>query len=81
MDGYGLVLARLRAGLRQYQLAQLLGVPPTVISNLERGLNPITPEIEREISAAIKQAQGRPVASGLIRQTRAALRGRVNDEK
>jgi len=81
MDGLELVLARLKAGLRQYQLAQLLGVPATVVSNLERGRTTITPEIEGEISRAIEQARGRPVASGSIHQTRAALRGRVNDEK
>lgn len=78
MDGYGLVLARLKAGLRQYQLAQLLGVPPAVISNLERGRYPITPEIERLITKAVRQARERPVAKGCIHQTRAVLKDMGN---
>ena len=56
MNRYDIVLMRLRAGLYQYELAQLLSVPATVISNLERGKNPITPEIERLIREAINAA-------------------------
>ena len=78
MDGYGLVLARLKAGLRQYQLAQLLGVPATVVSNLERGQQPITSEIEEIITKAIKQARNRPVAGGCIHQNRTALKDMGN---
>jgi len=74
VKSYDLVLARLKAGLRQYQLAQLLGVPATIISNLERGKNPITPEIERQINEAIKRARGRPVVGGCIHQTRAVFK-------
>ena len=68
MEGYDLVLMRLKAGLYQYQLAQLLGVPATVISSLERGRNPITPEAERQIIEAIKRARNKPAANRCIRQ-------------
>lgn len=53
MDRFELILMRLRSGLRQYELAQLLGVPPTIICNLERGRRPITPEVEKRIKEAI----------------------------
>ena len=74
MEGLELVFLRLRAGLYQYQLAQLLGVPATIISNLERGRQPITPEIAEQITKAIKRARNGPVADGCIHQTRAVLK-------
>jgi len=49
MDRYELYLVRLKAGLRQYQLAQLLGVPATIVCDLERGRRPVTDEWERRI--------------------------------
>jgi ribosome-binding protein aMBF1 (putative translation factor) len=42
-------MARVKAGLRQYELAQLLGVPATIICDLERGRRPVTDEWERRI--------------------------------
>lgn len=62
MDRFDLVLMRLKAGLKQYELAQLLGIPATIVSNLERGKNTITPEVEKRIREAIKQAQNRKAA-------------------
>ncbi len=56
MDQYGLLLLRLKAGLKQYELAQLLGVPATIICDLERGRRPITPEVEKRIKRAINEA-------------------------
>jgi len=53
MDKFDLIVMRLKAGLKQYQLAQLLGVPATIICDLERGRRPITPEIEGRIKEAI----------------------------
>lgn len=53
MDRFDLVLMRLKIGLKQYELAQLLGVPPTIICDLERGRRSITPEIEERIKEAI----------------------------
>lgn len=49
MDRFELVLMRLRVNLKQYEVAQLLGVPPTIICDLESGRRPITPEIEKRI--------------------------------
>lgn len=56
MDRYELVLMRLKAGLYQYEVAQLLSVPATIVSHLERGKDPITPEVEKRIREAINAA-------------------------
>lgn len=56
MDRFELILMRLKAGLKQYELAQLLGVPGTIICDFERGRRPITPEIEEKIKEAINEA-------------------------
>jgi len=55
MDRFDLILLRLKAGLKQYELANLLGVPGTIICDLERGRRKITPEIEERIREAINQ--------------------------
>lgn len=57
MNGFQLVILRLKAGLKQYQLAQLLNIPPTIICDLEKGRRRITPEVEKRIRQAISQAQ------------------------
>ena len=57
MEKFDLVLLRLKAGLKQYELAQLLSVPATIICDLERGRRPITPEIEKRVAEAIEQAK------------------------
>ena len=49
VDRYELQMARVKAGLRQYEIAQLLGVPATIICDLERGRRPVTDEWERRI--------------------------------
>ena len=56
MDRFQLILIRLKGDLKQYELAQLLGVPPTIICDLERGRRSITPEIEKRITEAINEA-------------------------
>ena len=63
MDRFGLILMRLKTGLRQYELAQLLGVPGTIVCDLERGRRPITPEIEKRIREAIDEALNRKAMS------------------
>jgi len=55
MDRYELILMRLQAGLKQYQLAQLLGVPQTTMCDWERGRRPINLEVERRIRQALNQ--------------------------
>lgn len=65
MNKFDVTLMRLKAGLKQYELAQLLGVPQTIICDLERGRRPITPEIEKWIREAINEAkEGNVTASG-----------------
>lgn len=59
---------RLKAGLKQYELAQLLSAPATIICDFERGRRPITPEVEKRIREAIDEA--------LNRKTTAALSGK-----
>ena len=61
MERFDLILLRLKAELKQYELAQLLGVPATIVCDLERGRRPITPEIERRIREAINKAKNRNV--------------------
>jgi transcriptional regulator with XRE-family HTH domain len=57
MDQFELVVLRHQAGLRQYQLAALLGVTQTLLCDLERGRRPITPDAEQRIRQAISDAQ------------------------
>lgn len=57
MDGFQLVILRLKAQLKQYQLAQLLNIPPTIVCDLEKGRRKITPELEKQIRQAISKAQ------------------------
>jgi transcriptional regulator with XRE-family HTH domain len=62
MDRFDLLNLRLRAGLRQYQLAALLGVTQTWLCDLERGRRPLTPDMQERICQAIAYAaeQNRP---------------------
>ena len=59
MGRFDLILLRLKSGLKQYELAQLLGVPATIVCDLERGRRPITPEVEKRIKEAINEAPNR----------------------
>ena len=56
MDGIDLVALRLRAGLRQFELAARLGVTQTMVCDLERGRRTITPEIEQQIRTVLTAA-------------------------
>jgi transcriptional regulator with XRE-family HTH domain len=57
VDRFALHLLRVKAGLKQYELAQLLGVSQTVLCDLERGRRPITPEWERRIRQALTRTE------------------------
>ena len=57
VDRYGLQMARVKAGLRQYELAQLLGVPATIICDLERGRRQVTDEWERRIQEVLAKRE------------------------
>ena len=56
MDRIDLVCMRVRANLRQYEVAARLGIHPSVICDLERGRRPITPEIEQRTARALHEA-------------------------
>ena len=53
MDRFGLITLRLRAGLKQWELAHLLGISQTTLCDLQRGRRPITPEIADKIKKVI----------------------------
>jgi len=57
MDRFKLIAIRLKTGLKQWELAQLLGISQTTLCDLERGRRPITPEIEEKIRRAIDAAK------------------------
>lgn len=57
MNRFSLVSMRLKAGLKQWELAQLLNMSQTSLCDLERGRRPITPEIEEKIRRAIDAAK------------------------
>lgn len=48
---------RRRVGLRQYQLARLLGIPQSVLRDMERGRLVMTPEWRKRITNIIDEAQ------------------------
>jgi transcriptional regulator with XRE-family HTH domain len=53
IDGMELKLRRIRAGLRQYRVAQELGIPPSILCDYENGRKPIPPRRGQRILAAI----------------------------
>ena len=53
MDGIDLTTQRLRAGLKQWQVAAALGYTSAWLSRLERGRAPLNPETADRISDAI----------------------------
>ena len=55
MDGCEVREMRLKAGLKQYELAALLHIPQTVLSKIELGQRPLTPQLELQI---VKHLQG-----------------------
>ncbi len=61
---YELILLRLRAGLKQYQLAQLLGVPQTALCDWERGRRPVSPEVAQRIREALATVRPKETAYG-----------------
>jgi transcriptional regulator with XRE-family HTH domain len=54
-QGVELKLLRIRAGLRQYRVAQELGIPPSILCDFENGRKPIPPRQGQRILAAIDQ--------------------------
>jgi transcriptional regulator with XRE-family HTH domain len=52
-DGMELKLLRVRAGLRQYRVAQELGIPPSTLCDYESGRKPVPPRQGQRILQAI----------------------------
>ena len=52
-NGFDLKVARLKAGIRQYDLAARLGISPTQLCEIELGRRPLTPEIAEQIKQTI----------------------------
>ena len=53
--GMELRLLRIRAGLRQYRVAQELGIPPSVLCDYENGRRPVPAHQRERILAAIER--------------------------
>ncbi|MFP6900905.1 MAG: helix-turn-helix transcriptional regulator, partial [Opitutales bacterium] len=54
-DRFDVVMLRLKAGLRQYELAQFLGISQTFLCDVERGRRPVTKRLEEALEAALAQ--------------------------
>ena len=53
-DGFNLKLARLKAGIKQYELAAKVGISPVQLCEIERGRREVTTELYEKIIAAIR---------------------------
>ncbi len=53
--GIDLKLLRVRAGLRQYAVAQRLGIPPSTLRAMENGRRPLDPGQAHAIATAISE--------------------------
>jgi DNA-binding transcriptional regulator YiaG len=52
-EGIDLKLLRIRAGLRQYRVAQELGIPPSLLCDWENGRRPVPSRQGQRILSAI----------------------------
>jgi transcriptional regulator with XRE-family HTH domain len=52
-DGFDVLVARRKAGLKQYQLAARLGVSHTVVCDIERGRRNVSPEMADRLREAL----------------------------
>jgi transcriptional regulator with XRE-family HTH domain len=53
-DGFVLKVARLKAGIKQFELAAQLGISPVELCEIETGRRKVTPDMYERISIAIK---------------------------
>ncbi len=56
-EGLEIKIARLRAGLKQYDLAGRLGIRATALSEMEADRRPIPPEVAELIEKVLNEAQ------------------------
>ena len=57
MNGIEIKIARIRAGLRQYEVAARVGMPPSRLCEIECGRRQPTHELISLIMAVIEEAQ------------------------
>ena len=57
MQGLELKIARIRAGLYQYQVAARVGIPQTTLCKIERGAEIATPDLTERILQAIEELE------------------------
>ena len=55
--GLELKIARLRAGLRQYELAARVGIAPTQLCEIETGRRELSPELLEQILRVIESSK------------------------
>ena len=58
LDGLEMKIARLRAGLKQYEVAAMLGISQNQLSQIELGRYSPSPEVFQRILEVIKEAEG-----------------------
>ena len=56
-EGLELKIARLRAGMKQYELAARAGIGTTQLCEIERGRRHITPELAERIERVLNEVQ------------------------
>jgi transcriptional regulator with XRE-family HTH domain len=56
VDGFDLKVARLKAGLHQYQVARKVGIAQPRLSEIEMGLREASSELIQRILEAIREA-------------------------
>jgi len=56
MLGVNIRIARIKAGLKQYSVAAQVGVPQTVISEIETGKRAVSPELLKRILDVLGEA-------------------------
>jgi len=59
VKGLDIKIARLKAGMRQYDLAARLAIPPSRLSEIESGRRQATPEIIQELFKILDKHKNR----------------------
>ena len=60
MTGMDIAILRLRSGLHQWEVAAELGYSSAWLSKLERGKNPLSPEVAKQLAEIIEKLAGSP---------------------
>jgi transcriptional regulator with XRE-family HTH domain len=55
--GIEVKIARLRAGVKQYQLAGMLGIGVSQLSEMETGRRPVSPDMAERIKEVLDESQ------------------------